>query len=236
VIHETAAGGDLTVLSATQSHAGGAGGIEISTAAGTLTVAGTGVTVVGHGTVSLDAGGALMVQQAVTAATGSISLTATGTITTTVTGVVTAEAAARIDLASSGGALALAGDITSAGGLVNLSAAGAITMADGMLASSVHALNDTGAVILAAGGDVTLSRIAADGAIGITAGSAGSGAILDGLTGDGYNLDGDSAIATLTAASGIGTARRTCRRRSRRWPPRSAPAAACTCARPPACA
>ncbi|QJW84637.1 hypothetical protein HK414_15950 [Ramlibacter terrae] len=87
-ISETALGGSLSVLGATQTATGGAGAIEISTRAGTLTVApaadtGIGVRNAGHGSITLtSSAGAIAVQQAVTTNTGSITLQASGQITT----------------------------------------------------------------------------------------------------------------------------------------------------------
>ena len=166
--------------------------------------------IAGHGSIELSAaGGGITVQRAVQAATGSVALEATGAIATSGLGTVRTAAASRLDIASSGADISLGADVSSAGGLVNLSAAGAVAMADGTVTGSVHASN-SGAVVVAAGGNVTLSTVRAGGAITI---SSTRGAITGNLDAgglnadaDGIHLDGDTAVVTLSAANGAGTA------------------------------
>ncbi|QJW84636.1 hypothetical protein HK414_15945 [Ramlibacter terrae] len=106
-----------------------------------------------------------------------------------------------MSLTSSGAGVQVGARLESEGGLVNVSAAGDIRFDDGVMVTSINALNNTGAVIPAAGGSVTLSRVEVDGAITIT---ATAGSIVDGLTGDTPNLIGETAVVSLTAGSGIG--------------------------------
>jgi len=151
-------------------------------------------------------GGALLVNeitQSNSAATGAIDVsTSGGALTLDAVGAgITHAGTGAVSLRSSG-ALGLAHDITAAGGLVSLQSAGAIVMSDGHTVSSLNQL-DTGAVTLVAGSGIALSHIVADGTIALT---AQNGAINDILTGNGPNLDGDTASAALAATTGIGAA------------------------------
>jgi hypothetical protein len=207
----------------TQSDAGGDGAsgepiraadLNVHAAAGitlpfteltTLTALNTGTT----GNIAISetaAGGAIQVNsisQSNAAGNGNVSLaTSNGGITLGGSGIV---------VAGSGGISLQAGgasninqnqNVSSQGGAIQFSAGAAIVMADGATTSSVHPSADTGSVTYTAGTAITLSHIAADGTINLT---AQNGAITDGLSGDGANLDLDSALVTLNATTGIGT-------------------------------
>ena len=205
VIHETAVGGDLQVTALNQAGAGGSGDITLQTAAGHITVlsSGSGVVTSGSGDITLAAGGSarqLLINDVVTSTAGSITLSATGVLSNSA-GPITSSGGS-IALTSSAANVALAADISSAGGLVTVQANGSIGMADGTRITSLNA-GDTGVVNLVAGTSITLSIIEADGAMLL---NAQNGAISDVLTGNGANLDGETAQVTLRATAGIGAA------------------------------
>jgi hypothetical protein len=184
VLKETAAGGDLQLDLVRQLDSGAAGAIDISTTAGSLTVAagGTGVAADGGGAVTLTAAGSgkqLALNQDIGSAAGAITL-------------------------NSGADIVLAANVASrAGGLVALNAAGSIGMGAATSVSSTHPAGDSGEVRLSAGGAIALARLEADGAIAIT---ARNGAIASSRAADALNLDGDTAAVTLSASAGLGSA------------------------------
>ena len=210
LIHETAAGGDLIVTSMNQSNPAGSGGIDVSTMAGSITLptSGSGMVVGGTGGIAVTVAGVgklLTINDVITSTAGAITLHASGAIVNTDDalndGLISSSGGA-ISLQSASAGIAVGGDIVSAGGLVSLQAQTTINMVDGKKISALNAA-DTGAVSLLAGTSMALSLIEADGSIVIT---AQSGAISDNLSGNGANLDGDTASATLTSATGIGSA------------------------------
>jgi len=179
--------------------------IGISTSAGGITIAGAGVHTVSGGAIGITAGGAasqIVVNQDIGGTSGAIGLSADGTINVAL-GTIADSGAGAINLASASADINIARDVSSAGGLVHLGAGGAVSMASGTQLRSLDAGGDTGAVTVNAVGAITVSIINADGAIGL---ASSAGAIVDGLTGNGINLDGDTATATLAAATGIGSA------------------------------
>ena len=206
-ITETATGGDVAITLLSQQAANA--GIALKTTAGSITVGGTGMVNAGSGLTELQAAGSgksITVNQDIHSASGTIRLTAAGAIATnddtgSVThGVIATDGAGGVQLVASGGAIQQGADILSVGGLVSLDAGTGITMADGVKAQSLGL--GSGVVSLQArAGNATVSIVNADASIGITA----AGAILDGLTGNNPNLDGETAAVLLAAASGIGT-------------------------------
>jgi len=180
--------------------------IALSTSAGNLNIdsAGTGVSTVGSGSISLNAGGAgsqILVGRAINAAGGAISLASDGRLALQNAGILDAGSGG-VSLTSNSANIQLSRDIISNGGAVVLNAATTIVMDSGTLVRSLHPTQDTGAVTMNAGGSITISTLAADGAINIR---STNGAIIDGLAGDGLNLDGDTTAAALSAATGIGS-------------------------------
>lgn len=210
VISETATGADLLITSVSQSNVAGSGGIAVSTAAGNMTVlaSGSGVIASGSGAIALTVAGSarsLAVNDVITSGSGSISLSASGSVSTlddaSNDGLVSSGGGA-INVVSSLANVNVGGDISSAGGAVSVQAKTSVTMVDGKKISSLN-VGDTGAVTLLAGTGMTVSLIEADGTITLT---AQNGAITDGLSGTGPNLDGDTATAILSATQGIGAA------------------------------
>ena len=198
-------GGSLRVDGASQTGVAG-DNIVLSTSAGNLTInsAGSGVATVGGGSVSLLAGGSgsqILVGRAIAASGGAIALASDGQIALQNAGIVD-NGAGGISLTSASAGIGVARDIVSNGGMVSLNAATTIFMESGTRIASLHPLADSGAVSLVAGGTVTVSTLAADGGITVR---SNAGAIVDGLLGDGLNLDGDTAAAALSAATGIGS-------------------------------
>ena len=180
--------------------------ITLSTSAGNLTVngAGSGIATVGGGSVSLLAGGSgsqILVNRAIAASGGAIALASDGTIAL-LSGGITDNGAGGVSLTSTSGGIGVARDIVSNGGLVSLNAGTTIFMDSATRIASLHPLADSGVVSLVANGTVTVAALAADGAITVR---SNAGAIVDGLLGDGLNLDGDTAAAALSAATGIGS-------------------------------
>jgi hypothetical protein len=202
VITETAAGSDLAVLALRQSHAEGNGVIAVKATAGSLDVAagGSGIVSAGAGEVTLGASADMTVGAALVTHDGGLTLTAGGAIRTSGAGSIASDNGAVVTLTAKTGDVRLGADVGSAT-LVTVTAGQAIVMADGTRAWSLNA-GDTGAVVFNAGAGIALSRVEADGTMRL---SANSGAIADALSGNGYNLDGDTAAVELTAATGIGT-------------------------------
>ncbi|MCC2959755.1 LEPR-XLL domain-containing protein [Massilia sp. IC2-278] len=198
-------GGTLRVDGVSQTGLAG-DNIVLSTSAGNLGIdgAGSGVSTVGAGGISLSAGGSgsqILVNRAISASGGAIALASDGRIALQAAGI-TDNGAGGVALTSNSANIALSRDIVSNGGLVSLNAATTIFMDSGTRVASLHPLADSGAVSLVAGGTITLSTLAADGAMTVR---SNAGAIVDGLLGDGLNLDGDTAAAALSAATGIGS-------------------------------
>ncbi len=181
--------------------------IGISTSAGSITIAGggAGVHTVSGGAIGISAGGAasqIVVNQGIGGTSGAIALAADGIVNVAL-GTIADSGAGAITLTSTSADILIARDVGSAGGLVHLGAGGAVSMVSGTHLTSLDASGDTGAVTVNAVGAITVSIVNADGAIGL---ASSAGAIVDGLTGNGLNLDGDTATATLAAATGIGSA------------------------------
>jgi len=178
----------LTVLSLRQSNTTGNGNIELKTLDGPLTINNSSASVIavqtyGTGSISLKAGGTdsdLAVQSKISTVNGNVTM-----------------AADRDALFGEHG------DMTSLTGSIDVAAAGEIQMTAGAQFNA-----GTGTISLTADGDITLAELrttnATSSAVSIT---SEHGAILDG-NGNVSNIlaAGSTAVTTLRAANGIGTA------------------------------
>ncbi|MCJ8344542.1 hypothetical protein MJH12_03305, partial [bacterium] len=208
-INIKAVSADVNVLSITQTNAGFSGNTTLTTENGNIVVAvaGTGVSTLGAGSITLDANDtgtdkSVTINKAVAGTSGSIIITSDAIITTTAT--IANSGAGEITITSAKSDIAQGADITSAGGLITIQAqgtSGIITQTSGVKTSSIDG-SDNGAIIFEAASNVLLSQVEADGSISIT---ATAGAITDNLTAETANIFGDSTSVTLTADTGIGT-------------------------------
>ncbi|MDD5214001.1 MAG: LEPR-XLL domain-containing protein, partial [Methylococcales bacterium] len=160
---------------------------NISVKAGLLTVANTS---------SLAANGALTIAQAVSTATGSITLEAYSDLTLNNT--VSTTGSSALSFKSTAGKILQNFDITSAtGSAITLTAGDNIEMLD------TKTISTTGTITLTAGNNVKLSILNSTTTVNVT---ATNGAILDNLTAETPNILGSTTSATLTAKTGIGAA------------------------------
>jgi hypothetical protein len=216
--------GDVAVARLVQTLAGGSGDIALTARGGSIDVlsgtvsqasairlngsTATGVDNPGSGSTALVAQGAgenLVIGQDLVSR-GALTLSAAGGLTTR-SGVdlSTLATGADITLSAVSGDITLGGNLVSgsagsSGGLVSLSAGSAIVMADG---TSITSVGSSGRASLVAAGDIALSRVAVTSTVEVR---SNAGAILDALTGDNANLQGEAADAVLYAANGIGAA------------------------------
>ncbi len=195
--------GGVLVLRLAQLDAAGGGAITLRTAAGGITVAGSGVLLAGGGNLVIDAGGddaGLRLEAAVQLGEGRATLSASGGLTTLAEGRITLAGTGALTLRA-GGDIALGADVRAGGGLVTVTAGGALHMASGTeIVSSGGSDTDARRIVIEAAGDATLSRLRADASLAV--GSQG-GRLLDGLVGDGPNLV--APTARLVAAGGMGS-------------------------------
>ncbi|PIV29814.1 MAG: hypothetical protein COS35_10025, partial [Zetaproteobacteria bacterium CG02_land_8_20_14_3_00_50_9] len=204
IINAVAASAGVTVINVSQTLAVGAGNIVLSSEAGNLLVdlAGTGVTTVGTGNITISAngvGGTLTVNNVITAASGAVTLNSDALMT--IAAVVSSLGAGNVALTSTNGDINQNATISTLGGAITLNAGAAITMADGTTTTSTG--GGTGTISYTAVGNILLSTLAADGASVSVISSAGS--IVDNLTGEASNLLAAAAAAILRGATGVGT-------------------------------
>lgn len=197
---DAAIDGSVEVLGLAQTDAGSDGSISLVTADGSIVLAGSGVAIAGGGGLTLTAqgdGSDLTLTAPVALVDGPASLTAADALTSTAAGSITASGAAAITLGA-GGALQLGAGVQTVGGSVAFEAGGSLDFSGVTLSAGPG-----GSLSLQAEGDLTVGIVEAEQAI--TLRSLG-GAIRDGLAGDDANLRGEAALATLQAATGIGSA------------------------------
>ncbi|MCJ8345898.1 hypothetical protein MJH12_10180, partial [bacterium] len=203
-----AASGDVSVTNITQTDAGQASNITLTTENGSITVdnGGTGVSTTGTGNITLDARDtgtdkSVVVNKAISGTSGAILLKSDGTITTTQ--LISQSGTGTVTITSAQGSINQQANITSVGGLIKLQAQGAsgiITMTDGVSTSSVSGA--AGDVTYKSSTNILLSRITGAGTVSLT---ATAGAITDNLTGETANVLGGTTVLNTTSKNGVGT-------------------------------
>ncbi|PCJ14855.1 MAG: hypothetical protein COB02_18580, partial [Candidatus Cloacimonadota bacterium] len=208
IINVKAVSADVNILSITQTNAVFAGNTTITTENGNIVVAtaGTGISTVGTGNITLDANDTgtdktITVNKVISATTGTILLTSDGDITSTQ--LISNSGNGAITLTSAQASINQQANISSVGGLIKLQAqgtSGIITMTDGVTTSSVSgALGD---VRYESSTNILLSKIT--GAATVTL-IATAGSITDNLNGETANILGGTTVLNTTSKNGVGT-------------------------------
>lgn len=194
--------GSLNIESLAQLAGSGTNGINITTAAGGITLAaGPGIQIAGAGALTVQALGAgsdLLLNAPIAVIDGTVLLSAADALTTAAAASVTASGPADITLGAGTGNLVIGAAVTSNGGTVTFVSGGALDFSGITIVAG-----PSGIVELEAAGDLSIGIIEAANAI--TLRSTG-GRIVDGLAGDSANLRGETALVTLEAANGVGAA------------------------------
>ncbi|MBW8844509.1 MAG: hypothetical protein JF607_06005 [Burkholderiales bacterium] len=127
---------------------------------------------------------------------GAVTLSAADEFSSNASAPISASGASAISISSGTGSLALGAAVTTVGGSLTLSSGAGLNLAGITLDAG-----PSGVIAVQSVGDLKVGIVQAASSITLT--STG-GAILDELTGDAANLRGETALATLTAAKGVG--------------------------------
>nr|WP_255719228.1 LEPR-XLL domain-containing protein [Pelomonas sp. P8] len=210
---DTVIDGTVTLLHLAQTGVTGSNGISLTSHAGTsitdgsarpgniTLAAGAGISLATDGALSLSAlgtGSDINLQAPVSVHGGPVTLAAADAFTANSSAPITSTGPSSVTITSGTGALTLGAAVTTVGGTLTLNSAGVLDLTDVTLDAG-----QSGAIALTSAGDLKVGGLSAASSITLT--STG-GAILDALTGNAPNLDGDAALATLTSLNGVGTA------------------------------
>ncbi|MBI3347379.1 MAG: hypothetical protein HY020_09240 [Burkholderiales bacterium] len=161
--------------------------------------AGAGISIAGGGALSLSAlgtGSDISLLAPIAVQGGAVVLSAADAFTASPAAPINATGASAVSISSGTGALALGAAVTTVGGSLTLASGAALDLSGITLDAG-----PSGAIALQAAGDLKIGIVRAASSITLT--STG-GAIVDALAGDAANLVGEAALATLTAANGVG--------------------------------
>lgn len=197
--------GSVDVLRLAQTAGSSGNDIALTTQNGSISLlaagsGGSGITLAGSGTLTLDARGSgsdLALNAPISTGAGAVQLGAADALTSSAAGSISASGAAAVSLTSGTGALSLGAPVSTSGGSLTLGSGAALNLAGITLAAGA-----SGVITLESVGDLTVGIIEAANAITLR---ASAGAILDGLSGDGANLRGEAAAVVLSSANGVGT-------------------------------
>jgi len=193
--------GAVTVQQLAQTAGSSGNDISLLARAGNITLAaGSGIAIAGDGALSLRAQGAgsdLSLLAPISVHGGAVTLSAADALSSNASGSISSTGASAVALTAGTGVLTLGAAVTTVGGVLTLNSGAALNLTGVTLDAGA-----SGSIALSSVGDMSIGIIQAANAITLT---SSTGALIDALAGDGANLRGEAALATLSAATGIGS-------------------------------